>query len=74
MAVKARMRCNSIIELGENRTVQFTAHVDSDPENPNKSWSKWTPAGSLSLTISNPDAYDQFEAGKLYELTFEPVE
>ncbi|BDA54154.1 hypothetical protein [Raoultella ornithinolytica] len=28
------------------------------------------PAGSVSLTLTNPDEYSQFEQGKVYTLTF----
>lgn len=35
----------------------------------NKQWSKWTPAGSLNLSISNPDAQGFFRAGKEYIVT-----
>lgn len=29
----------------------------------NKQWSKWTPCGSLSMTISNPEAFDKLRPG-----------
>ncbi|WEJ90466.1 MAG: hypothetical protein P0Y63_05430 [Klebsiella huaxiensis] len=28
------------------------------------------PAGSVSLTLTNPDEYSAFEQGKIYKLTF----
>ena len=37
----------------------------------NKDWSKYTPAGELSITITNPYAVEQFEVGEVYEMTFE---
>ena len=37
----------------------------------NSDWSKWTPAGELSMTITNPAAVDQFEIGSVYRLTFD---
>ncbi|KQZ19373.1 hypothetical protein ASD50_07775 [Mesorhizobium sp. Root552] len=37
----------------------------------NGDWSKWTPSGELSITITNPAAIAQFELGEVYELTFE---
>lgn len=74
MAVTARMSCNSITELGDNRQVQFSAVYNPDPDSPNFSWSKYTPAGSLSLNITNPAAYEQFQVGTVYELTFMPVD
>jgi len=36
----------------------------------NKDWSKWTPSGELRLTITNPDAYEQFKLGKAYFVDF----
>ncbi len=46
---------------------------DGDVEGTNKSWSKWTPSGQLSITITNPDAIDAFEKGNAYYLDFTPV-
>ncbi len=39
----------------------------------NKSWSKWTPTGSLAMTISNPDAMGKLECGREYYIDFTPV-
>ena len=41
------------------------------PENEN--WSKWTPSGSIEMTITNPAALDQFKVGGHVMVTFEPV-
>ncbi|WP_316184761.1 MULTISPECIES: hypothetical protein [unclassified Bradyrhizobium] len=51
----------------------FGTYADGDVEGTNKSWSKWTPSGQLSITITNPDAIDAFEKGKAYYLDFTPV-
>jgi hypothetical protein len=51
----------------------FGTYAGGDDEGTNKSWSKWTPSGSLSITITNPAAIDQFEKGKAYYLDFNPV-
>ena len=40
---------------------------------PNKSWSKWTPSGTLELTITNPEAFNQFAVGQDYFVDFTPV-
>jgi hypothetical protein len=40
----------------------------------NKEWSKWTPSGLLTMSITNPEALAQFEVGKDYFLDFTPVE
>ena len=52
----------------------FGTYADGDKEGTNKSWSKWTPSGSLSITITNPDAIDKFTIGKAYYLDFTPVD
>lgn len=31
------------------------------------------PAGSVSLTLTNPDEYQKFKQGKIYTLTFEEI-
>lgn len=31
------------------------------------------PAGSVSLTLTNPDEYQEFKQGKIYTLTFEEI-
>ena len=48
----------------------FGSYLRGLPEG-NKDWSKWTPAGELSITITNPSAIEQFEVGEVYEMTFE---
>jgi hypothetical protein len=54
----------------EQKRVRMTA-VTSDSEE-NKSWSKWTPSGSLEMVINNPAAYEQFKPGQVVFLTLEP--
>lgn len=39
----------------------------------NKSWSKWTPSGEIKMSITNPDAIEKFEVGKLYDVDFTPA-
>lgn len=51
----------------------FGSYADGDAEGTNKSWSKWTPSGSLQICVTNPDAINQFEMGKAYYLDFTPV-
>ena len=40
----------------------------------NESWSKYTPAGKIELSITNPEAIEQFSIGKAYFIDFTPVE
>jgi len=48
----------------------FGTYLKGLPEG-NGDWSKWTPSGDLSITITNPDAIEQFEIGEVYRLTFD---
>lgn len=74
MSVTAKVTCISKtpVEYDTSTTVvRFTPVYDADPASPNFEWSKWTPSGYIELTITNPDALDQFEVHKAYMLTFE---
>lgn len=50
----------------------FGAYLRGLPEG-NEDWSKYTPSGELSKTVTNPAAIEQFEPGAVYRLTFEKV-
>lgn len=39
----------------------------------NIQWSKATPTGRISMTITNPQAVEQFELGKFYYADFSPA-
>jgi hypothetical protein len=68
--VRAKFRVHSVTHHeGESRTVALGA-VSGDE---NKTWSKWTPSGSLSINITNPEAFDQFKPGDIFFLDFTPA-
>lgn len=73
MTVRAKFRCDHINKADDDsyRTVNLFAVTDDSPEN--KSWSKYTPGGQLSMHISNPEAFSQFEAGKEYYIDIQPA-
>lgn len=72
MSVKARMLCHAVRDQGDaGKMVEMVAVYDADKSSPNYSFSQATPSGNLALHITNPDAYDQFEQGATYDLTFE---
>lgn len=48
----------------------FGGYLQGLPEG-NMDWSKYTPQGEVSMTVTNPSAIDQFEIGAVYLLTFE---
>jgi hypothetical protein len=69
--VRAKFICSSVQDVGDGQKFyQFQAAVQGED---NKDWAKWTPSGSLSITIGNPAA-QVFEQGKAYFLDFSPVE
>lgn len=81
MAVRARMR---VIARGEKNwtagkkvdavEVKLQAVYSDDPTNPNYSYSQATPSGEISLMITNPDAFKQFEVGQTFDIDFTPVD
>jgi hypothetical protein len=50
----------------------FGSYLQGLPEG-NGDWSKYTPSGEHSMTITNPAAIEQFEIGAVYKLTFDKV-
>lgn len=85
MTVQAKFRCvanrvpvgtrqsMNLSETAEEcRAVHFTVSYGDGEEN--RSWSKYTPSGSIEMWVTNPAAFEQFEEGKDYILTFEPAE
>lgn len=47
--------------------------ITADTEE-NKAWSKYTPDGQLTMHVSNPAAFDQFEQGKEYYIDIQPAQ
>jgi hypothetical protein len=39
----------------------------------NKTWTQWTPGGSIELSITNPAAIEAFKVGQDYLVTFTSV-
>lgn len=79
MTVRAKMKCYSVERLKDGKPDTTMAEIrmmpvydDNDPTN--KSWSKATPGGQVSLFITNPEAIDKFEPGKSYFVDFTPAD
>lgn len=72
MALRLKMVVNTVKrcadQSGEIGSEEITlSAVYSDKEGaPNKQWSKWTPCGNLSFTVSNPAALGQVLPGQFY--------
>lgn len=79
MTVRAKFRCIEKSQKGNNYGAPgpieggFLRLAAVQGEE-NKTWTKWTPSGTLDLHITNPDALTQFEVGKDYFLDFTPAE
>jgi len=74
-SVRAKFVCNGVTDYPENqqKTVSLTPVIDGSEEN--KSFAKYTPGGSVSLSISyETDAANLFEEGKEYFVDFSPAE
>lgn len=74
MSIRAKFRCHFIQKADDDshRTVHLSAVTSGSTEN--EEWSKYTPGGQLSMHVSNPEAFKQFEQGKEYHLDIKPVE
>jgi hypothetical protein len=71
MSVIAKFSCSHITDFGNSKEVNLQPVINGSEEN--KSFSLYTPSGSIKLNITNPDAFSQFEVGKEYLITFEEV-
>ena len=77
MAVKAKVRCiaNKAPHWEQpesqepSRVIRFTPVYDDSEAN--REWSKWTPSGYFEMSVTNTAAFEQFEEGADYLVTFE---
>lgn len=71
--VQAKVRLNEKADVftgpGKITRVKFAAVYGDSKEN--KTWSRYTPSGSIELSIDNPAAVDAFELGAEYIVSFE---
>ncbi len=79
MTVMAKFYCESIQHVATHSPdplaiirlkAAFGTYAKGD-DNGNKDWSKYTPSGSIEMTVTNQSAIDQFTPGECYLLTFE---
>lgn len=60
MSIKAKFRCNLVSDNGSNKQANLTAVISGSDEN--KSFAKYTPSGTLNITIDKETpAADFFE-------------
>lgn len=76
MAVVARMRVSSVTLHGWGTTVRLQPEVpqEGQPHHDEiKAFYSATPAGSFEATIKNELAAEQFQPGKAFYISLEPV-
>ncbi|WP_319532869.1 hypothetical protein [uncultured Cohaesibacter sp.] len=73
MTVRAKFVVTSITEneTGSEDEVSATIEMEAVTNGEgNESWSKWTPAGQLTMTVTNPAALADFAVGAACYLDF----
>lgn len=69
MIVHARFRCDSVLQCENQATIKLEPVTRNNQGN--EEWSRWTPSGSISLTVTVPETVAAFMPGKIYAITFE---
>ena len=73
MSIRAKFKCNSVTDNGTNKSANLTAVYGQSGENAD--YAKYTPFGSLAITIDNETkASEFFKPLQDYWLVFEEVE
>lgn len=72
MAVAAMFQCNRVVQMASYAEDAIYLEVELEPvvnaSDGNKDWSKYTPAGKLNMTITNPGVEGYFVPGQEYKL------
>jgi hypothetical protein len=68
--MRAKFVCSKVDKSEGQETVYASPVVSGSEEN--KSFSKYTPSGSLSITITNPDAFGFISQGAEFYVDFTP--
>lgn len=79
-AMRAKMQIQKIEQhLGGMETLHLSAVAKSsgyppDGSDEDNTYAKWSPSGSLQLTIANPALHGKFKAGEKFYLYFTKAE
>lgn len=68
--VRAKLRCTSIEDFGQSKKIKLAVVYDPTANGEDANFTKATPSGEVWMTVDNPAASIQFEAGKCYYLDF----
>ena len=75
MKVRCKMKVTEVVDRSSSYApgnVQESHQVKLQPvtDKLNATWAKYTPGGSVDLTINNPEAFSQFKVGETYFVDF----
>lgn len=63
MNLRAKFRVNHVIEYADGSEQVDLSAANGRADTANAQWSKWTPAGKLTMTINNPTAQKVLRPG-----------
>lgn len=72
--VRAKFTCNFKIINQENGQAEVGFNPVYTGSEENKDFWKYTPSGSIAMTITNSQAFDRFETGREYYVDFTPAD
>lgn len=73
MTTRAKFRCSKVEDYGNGSKKVYLSVVglsDAAKSPENKSFTRWSPSGEISMQIDNPAASCQFEPQKYYYVDF----
>lgn len=72
--VRAKFTCNHVADNGSKENPSFNVFMypvySDDPDSENKKFTKATPSGQFTMTITVPETAAFFEPGQEYYLDF----
>lgn len=72
--MRAKFVCHSVTKDSSGNEIVTLGAVYGKDGSDNAQWSKFTPCGQLSMTISNPAAQGMIQPGKEYFLNITAAE
>ena len=75
MNVRAKFRVTKVTTtcMGNNAPDTSEVTLSAAGGAPNETWAKWTPSGSITMTINNPAALAAFVVGDFVFVDFSPA-
>ena len=78
--LRLKMTVNSVKSVADSsgdktqEELSLTAVYSNEEGSANQQWSKWTPAASLNMSISNPQAFGKVLPGQFVYVDITPCE